>query len=73
MITLDEFRTGQLSVPGMDADDVPACCFSCLYLSHKEFSTGADDAFYYFCAYSWPDRISTTAPPCLGGSKTHGS
>jgi hypothetical protein len=65
MVTLEEFRTGQYSIPAEDADDVPSCCFTCVYLMHKEFSVGCRDNFYYFCAYYWPDKLTQTKPCCL--------
>lgn len=73
MIRLDEFRAGGLSIPSIDGDDLPSCCFACPYLSHKGFSTAADDIFYYCCVYSWPEKISQTIPPCLQDGKTNGS
>jgi len=24
-----------------------------------------DSGFYYFCGYSWPDRLTEAEPPCL--------
>ncbi len=66
MINVAEFRTGALSIPGTDGEDIPACCFRCVYLLTKEFSVNPnDDLFYYFCAYNWPDKITDTVPPCL--------
>ena len=66
MIRADDFRPGDVSVPGIDADDLPDCCFRCAYLLTKEFSVSSDGQFYYFCAYNWPDKITQTVPPCLG-------
>jgi hypothetical protein len=66
MVNLDEFRTGQFRVPFACADELPPCCFRCLYLLHEESLVCFCDApFYYFCAYSWPDRLTQTVPPCL--------
>jgi len=64
MITLEEFRTGQYRVPAPDVDDLPPCCFTCVYLAFKEFSVG-EGLYYYFCGYGWQDRIRQAAPPCL--------
>jgi hypothetical protein len=63
MIRVAEFSTGQLSVPGADADDLPECCFACAYLAYKEFSVG-DGAFYYFCGCPWQAEISLAVPAC---------
>ena len=38
MLNVEELRTGQVSLPVIDADDLPYCCFSCNYLFGKEFS-----------------------------------
>jgi len=65
----EEFRTGQISIPAPDADDVPGCCFTCASLSYKEFSVG-EDLCYYFCGYLWQDKISPTGPPCLADPGT---
>ena len=66
MLSLDEFRTGQLSIPSLDEDALPPCCFACVYLSYKEFSAHyGDGLFYYCCAYFWPDRLNQTVPACL--------
>jgi hypothetical protein len=73
MIGVDEFRAGRFSIPAIDGDDLPSCCFTCPYLSYKGFSTAADDIFYYYCAYSLSDKISPTIPPCLQDGKTNGS
>ena len=66
MIQADDFRLGDLSIPSTDADDLPVCCFRCVYLLHKEFSVNVGDGlFYYFCAYNWPDKLTDAVPPCL--------
>ena len=67
MIGLEEFRTGLVSLPAPDLDEGLSLCFSCEYLSYKEFSVG-DGLYYYFCSYYWPERIGRTPPPCLAGS-----
>ncbi len=62
----EEFRLGTVSLPAPDADDLPEVCLACPYLAHKEFSTGADGLYYYFCAYHHgQDRSSPARPPCL--------
>ncbi len=64
MFTLEEFRGGQVSVPAMDAEAVPECCFSCPCLAYKEFSVG-DGLYYYYCGYSWRDETDRRHPACL--------
>jgi hypothetical protein len=64
MIRIDEFRTGEISLPATDADDVPPACFACVYLSYKEFSMG-DGLYYYHCGYHSQDRTGQPGPPCL--------
>ncbi len=64
----DEFRTGQLSIPSTDADDLPPGCLACPFLSYKEFSVGSGAGpFYYYCAYTWSDNPKGALPPCLQG------
>lgn len=66
MLSPEEFRTGSLSLPATEADEVPPACFTCLYLAYKEFSMNeAEGLFYYYCAYYTPGRLSQEAPPCL--------
>jgi len=62
---LDNFRAGAYSLPAADADELPDCCFRCVYLQVKGFSVSLSDTFYYFCAYNWPDKLTDTVPPCL--------
>ena len=70
MLSYTEFRTGSLSLPATEADEVPPGCFSCLYLSYKEFSMNeAEGLYYYFCAYALPGRLSQEIPPCLSDDK----
>jgi hypothetical protein len=69
MLRIEEFCTGQVSIPAPDADDVPSCCFTCAYLSYKEFSVG-DGLYYYFCGYNWHEGITLNVPPCLKGPKS---
>jgi hypothetical protein len=66
MFTLHEFRAGQYSVPLCCGDEIPECCFTCVYLLSNE--TGGSiccDSVHYFCGYSWPDKLTQTVPPCL--------
>jgi hypothetical protein len=63
MQNLEEFRTGQVSLPVNDADDLPQCCFSCYYLFGKEFSVG-ESVTYLCCGYLLTERnINDPAPP----------
>ncbi|MFZ2088496.1 MAG: hypothetical protein WAU47_07960, partial [Desulfobaccales bacterium] len=65
-----EFRTGSLSLPATETDEVPPACFACLYLAYKEFSMNeASGLFYYYCAYHTPGRLSQETPPCLSEEK----
>ena len=43
MTLIDEFRTGEVSLPSAEADDIPPCGFTCVYLLYKEFSVGEGD------------------------------
>ena len=72
MIDLADFRTGLVSLPAIDGDDLPPCCFACPFLFQKEFSVNqGDDLFYFACAYSLPDKLNQAVPPCLaGGAET---
>jgi hypothetical protein len=69
MFNLDEFRAGLYGMPFSCVEELPEMCFSCVYLCH-EGSAGCfcDSPFYYFCAYSWPDKLTRTVPPCLNES-----
>jgi hypothetical protein len=70
MLSLEEFRTGSLSLPATEADEVPPDCFTCPYLSYKEFSMNeAQGLFYYYCAYYTPGRLIQENPPCLPAGK----
>ena len=64
MVSLEEFRTGAYCLPAPDLDEALSLCFACAYLSYKEFSIG-DGLYYFFCSYSWPDKMSHLIPPCL--------
>ncbi len=63
MIRVEEFLTGQLSVPVADADDLPPGCFGCPYFAYKEFSVG-DGAYYYFCGYHVAEKVSPAVAAC---------
>jgi hypothetical protein len=66
MVNLHEFRAGQYSVHGSCGDELPDCCFACVYLLYDETSACLCDSRYaYFCAYAWPDKLTHTVPPCL--------
>jgi hypothetical protein len=66
MINLHEFRAGQLSVSSCCGDEVPECCFTCVYLLSRETDAClCASQFYYFCGYAWPDKLTHTEPPCL--------
>jgi hypothetical protein len=65
MFDLAQFRAGLYSVAGSAQDEMPECCFSCVYLAADEASVCFCESFYYFCAYSWPDKLTSTIPPCL--------
>jgi hypothetical protein len=65
MLSPEEFRTGSLSLPATEADEVPPVCFTCPYLSYKEFSTNEAEGLFYYCAYYTPGRLSQEMPSCL--------
>ncbi len=66
MINLHEFRAGQYSVPFSCGDELPECCFACVYLLYDETDAClCDSRFNYFCGYAWPDKLTQTVPPCL--------
>jgi hypothetical protein len=66
MINLDEFRSGQWSVPFCCGDEIPECCFMCVYLLYDETDAClCDSQFSYFCGSAWPDRLTHVVPPCL--------
>lgn len=66
MINLEEFRTGQHGIPISCQDELPACCRNCVYLCYEEWTVCFCDApFYYYCSYSWPDKLQQAVPPCL--------
>jgi hypothetical protein len=64
MISPEEFRPGELSVPAADVDDLSPHCLACGYLAYKEFSVG-HGLVYYFCGYYWQDKMTPKLPPCL--------
>ena len=63
MINLHEFRAGQYSVPFSCGDELPECCFACVYLLSDETDACLCDSRFYFCAYSWPDKLTQTVSP----------
>ncbi len=65
MINPSEFRSGLFSIPCSSGDDLPECCFTCVYLLQDEATVCFCDASYYFCAYSWPDKLTHVVPSCL--------
>jgi hypothetical protein len=66
MLSPEEFRTAGVSLPATEVDEVPPGCFTCSYLSYKEFSMNeAAGLFYYYCAYDTPGRLNQETPPCL--------
>ena len=66
MLRPEEFRTGSLSLPATEADEVPPGCFACPYLAYKEFSMNeAEGLFYYYCAYYAVERTGQKLAPCL--------
>jgi hypothetical protein len=60
----DQFRSGAISLPGGDLDDLPSCCRECRLLLPKEFSVG-EGLVYYFCGYAWQDEPTAFDLPCL--------
>jgi hypothetical protein len=70
MINLDEFRSGQYSVPLCCGDELPESCFTCVYLVYDERDAClCDSGSFYFCAYAWPDKLTHMVPPCLQDRK----
>jgi len=66
MFNLNEFRAGQYRLSFAGSEDLPDCCFRCVYLCHEESSVCfCDSPFYYYCCYSWPDKLLHATPPCL--------
>ena len=66
MFRLDDFRAGLVRLPFSCADELPRCCERCWYLCHEESPVCYCEApFYYYCAYSWPDKLTDAVPPCL--------
>jgi hypothetical protein len=65
MINLHEFRAGQYSVPFSCGDELPECCFACVYLLSDATNACLCGSQFYFCGYSWPDKLTQTVPPCL--------
>jgi hypothetical protein len=66
MVKVEDFRSGTFGVSFACVDELPACCFRCWYLIHEESQVCFCEApFYYYCCYSWPDKLTQTVPPCL--------
>jgi hypothetical protein len=65
MINLHEFRAGQYSVPFSCGDEIPECCFACVYLLYDDTDACLCESQLYFCGYAWPDKLTHTVPPCL--------
>lgn len=66
MFILEEFRAGRFGVPFSQAEELPPCCFECPYLMHEENPVCfCQQPFYYYCVYSWPDKLTDTPAPCL--------
>jgi len=66
MFRLEEFRAGSYKIPFSWTDELPPCCFQCVYLLSDESPVCFCDApFYYFCAYTWADNANNPPPPCL--------
>jgi hypothetical protein len=68
-----QFRAGLYSLAGSAGDELPECCFNCVYLIADEAAVCLCDSFYYFCAYSWPDKLTRTVPPCLSSAMRGGT
>lgn len=50
MINLQEFGAGQPRLPFCCGDELPECCFVCIYLLYDETDAClCDSQFYYFC------------------------
>ena len=70
MFTLEDFRTGKYGIPFSCGDELPRCCSSCIYLVYEESTVCfSESSFYYYCGYSWPDKLTLTVPPCLKGAQ----
>jgi hypothetical protein len=65
MFNLEAFRAGQCGLPFSSADELPDCCLTCVYLLYEEHTVCFCEAFYYYCGYSWPDKLTQVIPPCL--------
>jgi hypothetical protein len=66
MLNPEEFRTGQFGLPFAEAEKLLKCCRRCVYLRLEESPVCFCDApFYYYCGYSWPEKLTAVVPPCL--------
>ncbi len=63
---LEDFRAGRQALWFSDGEELPAYCWECVYLlSGEGEGRMCDCAQFYFCAYSWPDKLTDIVPPCL--------
>jgi len=62
MIKLEEFRAGCVGLASCCGDELPECCFRCVYLIYQEAACSLP---YYSCGYSLPDRLTQSQPMCL--------
>ncbi len=67
MFRLEEFRAGQYGLPFSCRDELPDCCWACIYLLYDEGDRACfcDKPSFYYCGYTWPDKITQTIPVCL--------
>ena len=74
MVNVEDFRAGTFGVSFSCMDELPECCFRCWHLIHEESQVCFCEApFYYYCCYSWPDKLTQTIPPCLAGGEEKGT
>jgi hypothetical protein len=65
MFVLEEFRAGQYGLPFSCGDELPECCCRCIYLLYEGGAACFCEGSYYYCGYTWPDKLTQTVPPCL--------
>ena len=65
---LAAFRAGECGLPYASKDELPPECFTCANLLLEEGTVCFCETFYYYCAYSWPDKQTLALPPCLEDS-----
>ena len=63
MINLHEFRAGLYSVPFSCGDELPECCFACVYLLSDATDACLCDSQFYFCGYRQADPDRPALPP----------